>query len=169
MARHSAWVIVALVFGFAASAGASATGDSTQKSPDKPQQSTERRDSRGPERVRWWEDAKWRADLQLNDKQAGKIKEIFEVEMVKLRAMREELEKRQATLTQAMNEERPNWATVTEQVERVGAMHAEMYRTRTLMLFRMHRVLSAEQRARLQAMIDKAERERRRTDPNRYH
>ncbi len=167
MARQLAWAIAALL-ACATSTGASATHDRAQKSSDKPPQSSERRDSRGFERVRWWEDAKWRADLVLTDKQAGKIKEIFEVEMVKLRAMREELEKRQATLTQAMNEERPSWTTVTEQVERVGAMHAEMYRTRTLMLFRMHRVLSTEQRARLQVMIDKAERERRKTDPNRY-
>lgn len=168
MARQFARTLAAVV-ACSLSLGASPTHDRTQKSPDKPPQSGERRDSRGPERVRWWEDAKWRADLQLTDRQAGKIKDIFEVEMVKLRAMREELEKRQAVLTQAMNGEQPNWATVTEQVERVGAMHAEMYRTRTLMLFRMHRVLSAEQRAKLQALFDKAEQERRKGDSSRFH
>lgn len=162
MARQFVWMLAAL---FACTVSAGAVGhDRSQKSNDKPQQSGDRRG--GPERVRWWEDAKWRAELGLSDKQATKIKDIFEVEMVKLRAMREELEKRQALLTQAMNEERPNWTTVTEHVDRVGAMHAEMYRTRTLMLFRMHRVLSADQRTKL----DKLDNERRRQDePNRRH
>lgn len=164
MARQFAWVLAA-VLACTVSGGAAAFDCEQHKAQDKPEQSPDRRGAR----VKWWEDAKWRADLGITDAQSGEIKKIFEAEILKLRALREELEKREALLTQAMNEKRPNMTTITEQIDRVGAIHAEMYRTRTLMVFRMDRVLSADQRTRLRAMIDKADADRRKSEPNRRY
>lgn len=118
-------------------------------------------------RTKWWLDTKWRADLGITDKQSGKINEIFEVEMVKLRAMREELNKLEATLAEMVKDERSSLAALTEKWERVGTLLSESYKTRQLMIYKIHRVLSVDQRAKLQAMFEKLEAERRQSDPNR--
>lgn len=121
-------------------------------------------------RIKWWEDPKWRTELALTDHQSGKIKRIFEEEMGKLRALRDILEKRQEALSLAMKEERANLSMITELVDGVGDMHASMYRTRTLMLYRMDRQLSAEQRAKLQNIYERIQNERRQKekDPDRH-
>jgi hypothetical protein len=49
----------------------------------------------------------------------------------------------------------------------VGTLLSESYKTRQLMIYRIHRELSVEQRAKLQAMFDRLEATRRQSDPNR--
>lgn len=134
-----------------------------QQSGQKPQS------GRPPEhaRIKWWQDAKWRAELGITDRQSGEIDRIFEVEMVKLRAMREELNKLEATLADMVKDERASLAVLTEKWERVGTLLSESYKTRQLMIFKIHRVLNVDQRAKLQVMFDKLEAERRQGDPNR--
>jgi hypothetical protein len=118
-------------------------------------------------RTKWWQDAKWRAELGLSDKQSANIDRIFEVEMVKLRAMREELNKLEATLAQMVKADHASLAVLTENWERVGTLLSESYKTRQLMIYRIHRELSVDQRAKLQAMFDRIEANRRQGDPNR--
>jgi hypothetical protein len=60
-----------------------------------------------------------------------------------------------------MKDEKATLAMVTEQVERVGELHASMYRTRELMLYRIYRVLSPEQRKRLDVVVERLEKARR--------
>jgi hypothetical protein len=135
-----------------------------QKS-DQKAQSGDRKPEHG--RTKWWQDAKWRAELGLSDKQSANIDRIFEVEMVKLRAMREELNKLEATLAQMVKADNASLAVLTESWERVGTLLSESYKTRQLMIYRIHRELSVEQRAKLQAMFDRLEATRRQSDPNR--
>jgi len=50
------------------------------------------------------------------------------------------------------------------QIDRLEAVRSEISQTRTLMLFRMRRLLSAEQRAKMDEMHQKWERERKEQD-----
>lgn len=133
-------------------------GLQTGSSP-KPQSVGDRRPEHS--RVKWWEDATWRSELGINDRQSGKIREIFEVEMVKLRAMREELNKLEAKLAQMVKDDRSSLATLTEKWDRVGNLLSEMYKTRQLMIYRIDRELTPEQRVKLQAMFEKQQAQRR--------
>lgn len=133
-------------------------------SPQRPQSGGERRPEHG--RVKWWEDPASRAELGISDRQSGKIREIFEVEMVKLRAMREELNKLEAKLALMVKDDRSSLAALTEKWDRVGTLLSEMYKTRQLMIYRIDRELTPEQRVKLQAMYDRLQAERRQ-DPDR--
>ena len=133
-------------------------------SPQRPQSGGERRPEHA--RVKWWEDPAWRTELGISDKQSGKIREIFEVEMVKLRAMREELNKLEAKLALMVKDDRSSLAALTEKWDRVGTLLSEMYKTRQLMIYRIDRELTPEQRVKLQAMYDRLQGERRQ-DPDR--
>jgi Spy/CpxP family protein refolding chaperone len=167
MSRQFRWALAVLVACGVAGARLDAAHDAAesdaceQSPPQQPRQSDDRRQQpRGP-RFDWWEDATLRAEVGISERQAGKIKTIFEVEMVKLRAMREDLEKQRDLLGQTMKDEKATLAMVTEQVERVGELHASMYRTRELMLYRIYRVLSPEQRKRLDVVVERLEKARR--------
>jgi hypothetical protein len=135
-----------------------------QKGDQKPQ-SGDRRPEHG--RTKWWLDAKWRGELGITDKQSANIDRIFEVEMVKLRAMREELTKLEATLAEMVKDDKASLAVLTEKWERVGTLLSESYKTRQLMIYKIHRELSVDQRAKLQAMFDRLEANRRQGDANR--
>jgi hypothetical protein len=166
MCRPLRWTLAVLFVGWMWSppgALAAAAGDC--EAPDQKAQSGDRKPEHG--RTKWWQDAQWRAELGLSDKQSANIDRIFEVEMVKLRAMREELNKLEATLAQMVKADNASLAVLTENWERVGTLLSESYKTRQLMIFRIHRELSVEQRAKLQAMFDRLEANRRQGDPNR--
>lgn len=167
--RKLRWTLALLLVCSAWPAAAATSADIGQRSSQKGDQKAQSGDRRPAEhgRTKWWLDAKWRADLGITDRQSGKINEIFEVEMVKLRAMREELNKLEATLAAMVKDDRASLATLTEKWERVGTLLSESYKTRQLMIYRIHRELSVDQRAKLQAMFDRLEAERRQGDPNR--
>lgn len=179
MARHLGWTLaVALVCTPALGAAAPALTDCGQdRQGQKPPGKTGQRgddhpgsQNRGPEhpRIRWWEDPKWRAEIGFNDRQAAQIKEIFETTMVQLKADRAELDKLEATLSQTIKDDRSDIGTVTQQVDRVENLRAQMQKTRVLMIYRMHRVLTPEQRARFQVMFERLQAEKRQNDPKRH-
>jgi Spy/CpxP family protein refolding chaperone len=166
MRRQFRWTLamlfacaVPVVYGAPAVPNANDREGIQKASSQKPQSGSDRRPEHN--RVKWWEDATWRAQLGINDRQSGKIREIFEVEMVKLRAMREELNKLEATLGLMVKDDRASLATLTEKWDRVGNLLSEMYKTRQLMIYRIDRELTAAQRVKLQAMFEKLQAERR--------
>jgi Spy/CpxP family protein refolding chaperone len=153
----SVWAVPAAALGADACEAAGQKGDQKAQSDRRPEHS----------RTKWWLDAKWRGELGITDKQSANIDRVFEVEMVKLRAMREELNKLEATLAQMVKDDNASLAVLTEKWERVGTLLSESYKTRQLMIYKIHRELSVDQRAKLQAMFDRIEANRRQGDPNR--
>jgi Spy/CpxP family protein refolding chaperone len=58
-------------------------------------------------------------------------------------------------------------ATIAQHVDRIETLRAEMNKTRTIMLYRMNLLLNPEQRAKVKALYDKRDAERRRNDSSR--
>ena len=76
--------------------------------------------------------------------------------MTKLRAQREQLDQLEAVLSK-MILEGADESAVSSQVDRVEGVRSELNKGRTLMLYRMNRQLTPEQRAKLKAMHDRYE------------
>jgi Spy/CpxP family protein refolding chaperone len=177
MARQFRWLLAAVFVCTISSARATALScapidcdGAGQAAPQQKPPGDHKPDGRGPERgpmIKWWEDAKWRGELGISDRQSGKIDGIFESEMGKLRDNREERIKLEAVIEQLLKEPQPDLALLTAKWERVGTLLSESYKTRQLMLYRMDRVLKPEQRVKLQAMYDKIQAERRQKEPER--
>ena len=172
MARQFSWVLAAALACTVTPGLAASPSETVRSVAGGPQTPAGQKPSSGrgdrPEhpRMKWWEDAKWRAEIGMTAQQASQIKDIFETTMVQLRADRTELEKLEAALSLTIKDERSDIGIVTQQVDRVENLRAQMQKTRVLMLYRMHRVLSSEQRVRLQGMFEKLQAERR--DPKRF-
>jgi Spy/CpxP family protein refolding chaperone len=158
MARYTALIFAAALF--CAAPAPAEPCDAQQPAPSYPGKPQDRRaethrpaDAKRP--PKWWVDEQSRAELGISDQQSTEIEQIFSSTLPRLRAERQELDQLEAALAQIIKDGVADPATVKKQVDKVENLRAELNKGRTLMLYRMHRVLTAEQRQKLQAMFQR--------------
>lgn len=153
MARQIAWIVVfTLALALPASAsslcGLEAAAQADQPATRTGDHEKDKRQEHRPFKF-WQGDAK--TELGITNQQSAEIEQIFQATMPRLEAAKEKLDKLEATLSQTIKDNTADLATVAQQVDRLESARAELFKTRTLMLYRMRGLLSAEQRAKLQA------------------
>jgi Spy/CpxP family protein refolding chaperone len=124
------------------------------------------RDSRDQRRVPWWKDAGTRAELGISDKQSKEIDEVFQSTLPGLRAAKDELDQMDEVVAKLVKDSTADVGVVAKQVAQAEQARASLTTQRTVMLFRMHRLLTSEQRTKLDAMFARREAERRKNDSN---
>ena len=102
------------------------------------------------ERWKWW--LYDRAELGITDQQSAAINDIFEANIHKLREARRQLDEAEAELSRTIKEHTADLATVSLLLDRVESARSHHNKLRTLMLYRIHALLSADQRAKLEAL-----------------
>jgi Spy/CpxP family protein refolding chaperone len=172
MARQTTWVLALLVTWVAAGEaaavsapqvrpssqnGAKDTKDSKDKDGRDKQSSATKPDER--ERWKWW--LYDRAELGINDHQSASINAIFESTLAKLRETRQELDRAEEEMSRIIKEHKADLAVVSGQLDRLESARSLHNKTRTLMLYRMHLLLSAEQRTKLEALRARRDADRR--------
>jgi Spy/CpxP family protein refolding chaperone len=110
------------------------------------------------QRGKWWQDERFQSELGLTPEQSTRLEEIFQKTQPTLR-------QRMRALDQAEDEfdrlvESGDDASVLEHVGIVEATRAELNKTRTVMLLRMRRSLTADQWAKFTALADQRSRQR---------
>jgi Spy/CpxP family protein refolding chaperone len=163
MARHLAWILTATL-AYAAPASASALcnhdGEAAQggqrgdQAPDRSKDGKPAGKDDHPPWKFWQGDSK--TELGITNQQSSEIEAIFQSTRPGLEAAKDKIDKLEATLSQTIKDNTADLATVAQQVDRLEAARADLYKTRTLMLYRMRGLLSADQRARLQAAWEAA-------------
>lgn len=162
MARHISWTLAAVLL-LASPAGAAVPcehGPEAQQgrqAADGSRRSGGRGDS--PRRP-WWIDESARTELSITDQQSASIDQVWQQSLPKLREARERLDKLEDVLSQ-MIIDAADEAAVVAQIDRVESARAEGNKVRTLMLYRMNRLLTPDQRVKLKAMHDRMEAARR--------
>ncbi len=171
MARHLAWVM-ALVLTCASAVAAGQNREPQRQ--DKPQQPSsgsnkDQKDkasdqNRPNDRERW----KWwlydRAELGITDQQSRDINQIFESNIPKLRETRQEMDRAEEELSRTIKEHKADIAQISLLVDRLEGARSQNSKIRTLMLYRMHLLLSADQRAKLEVLRARQEAARRERD-----
>ena len=109
---------------------------------------------------KWWTDESVQKRLGLSAEQSRRLEEVFQQAAPSLRSGRHRLEAAEQELS-ALIEGSMDEAPVVRQLERVEAIRTDVNKTRTLMLLHMRRVLSADQRLRLDELHRERERDRR--------
>jgi len=145
-----------------------ATKDTQKK--DEPKKTDGRSDSNrsdDPPRWKWWLNADSKKELGLKESQAKQIDQIFEAAMPKQRERWHELEQLDEALTKIIKENTADVAIVTAQVEKVEKLRAEVTAARTVMIYRMHLLLTPEQRVKLDALRARLDEERKKQDEER--
>jgi Spy/CpxP family protein refolding chaperone len=112
---------------------------------------------------KWWQSERFQKELSLTPEQITRIEGIYQGAMPLLRAQKEAFDRREEKLSRVIADPKSDEAMVVQAADRLEAARNEMGRTRTLMFFRIRRVLSDEQHLKLNAMHehDRKERERR--------
>jgi Spy/CpxP family protein refolding chaperone len=144
MARHIAWALAALLL-VPASGHAS---DWCEK--DQPPQ------QRGGQPPAGQPGDKTKND----DHKSAAVEDVWQKSLPKLRDDRGLLEKQEDVLSQMIAADAAEVAIVA-QIDRVENMRAEVAKGRTLMIYRMNKVLTLEQRAKVKAMMERRDSGRR--------
>jgi Spy/CpxP family protein refolding chaperone len=159
MRRGTAIVVIGLVL---ATVGAAGQQRTAQRPPQKDAPQTDQRGDhpRDPQRGKWWQDEHFKSELRLTPEQSARIEEIFQAWMAKGKNVVSELNRREDELSNLISgSDDVTEAQVLKQADQVEAIRSDLGKSRILMLFRVRRVLSPEQRVRL-ATIQKEQQER---------
>ena len=119
-------------------------------------------EAKASQRHKWWQSDAVRAELRLTDRQSEELEEIFQAMRPRQRELVERLRGEEKALATIMHAPDAAEWEVTLQIDRVETTRSALGKARTLMLYRMHRVLTAEQR---DALHDLWERRRRSRTP----
>ena len=111
-------------------------------------------------RFKWWKDAQVQKELGLSTAQSEKINTIWETSVPSLRAAHDELEALEAELSRLIRENTADEKIVALQIDHVEAHRSQVNKARSLMLYRMHRVLTANQYQTLTTLMDKWRKDR---------
>jgi Spy/CpxP family protein refolding chaperone len=93
---------------------------------------------------KWWQSDTFTRELGLTADQSSKIEAIFQATVPVLRRQKDALDKAEADFNQTI--EASDDAQVMAQVGVVEAARSELNKSRTMMLLRMRRVLTPDQR-----------------------
>lgn len=115
----------------------------------------------GSQRPEWWQHEQTTTEIGLRKDQSVKIEEIYQAAMPRLRSSSEDRTRAEEQLSKLFSSNAATEDDVVRQLNQVQAARNEVDRQRTLMLFRINRLLTPEQRTKLRAIYDRMNRERR--------
>ena len=106
------------------------------------------------QRHKWWESGDIKAELNITDEQSEAIEEVYQTARPNLRALMDTLNTEEGALSLLVDADDSRETQVTEQIDKVEAARGALGKERLLMVYRMHRELSIEQRAGLREWMD---------------
>ena len=120
----------------------------------------------GAQGFKWWQDDKVKTELGLTPDQTARIEGVFQSSMTPQRKNLEELDRREKEFSALLLKDDTTEADVMRQAAQVEILRSELNKARTLMLFRMNRILTPEQRVKFNDMHNRREGDRnRRSNP----
>jgi len=114
---------------------------------------------------RWWQSADVQALVELTEEQSAALDTIYRQTLPKQRESMRRLNAEERTLSQLVADMDVQEIDVTRQIDRVEAARSELSKSRILMVFRMHRILTQSQRDALDEWMKREPDERRRNRP----
>jgi hypothetical protein len=106
----------------------------------------------GAQSFKWWQSEKFKTDLVLTPDQGL---------LPKMTSGKENLDRLEKRLSDVIADGVAPEGDVMRLVDQVESSRADLAKTRTLMIYRMHRILTLDQRAKMKAIHDRWEEERR--------
>jgi Spy/CpxP family protein refolding chaperone len=113
------------------------------------------------QRFRWWTDEKFVRELALTSDQSSRIEAVFQAAQPALRAQQRALSMLESEQTKLVQEAKIEESELEHFAVKVEAARADLAKTRTLMIYRIRRIISREQHIKLEKLFDDREKERR--------
>lgn len=109
---------------------------------------------------KWWQSERFQKELALSSDQIGRLEDIYQAAVPSMKTQKDSLARLQADLSKLVADGRADEATAAELIARVEAARSDLGRTRSLMFYRMRRILTSDQHLKLKVLFDEHERER---------
>jgi Spy/CpxP family protein refolding chaperone len=109
----------------------------------------------------WWKNERFLKQLALSADQSARIESLYQAAQPTLRAQKRALDKLDDELSTMIHDPKVGEAELEQFVKRVEAAKADVSTSRTMLLVRIGRVLTAEQSAKLHRLYEQDEKERR--------
>jgi Spy/CpxP family protein refolding chaperone len=111
---------------------------------------------------KWWQTERFQKELALTTDQITRIEGVYQTTEPLVRAQKQAIDRREEKLSKVIQDPKSDEAMLLQATDRLEAARNELSRTRTLMLFRIRRVLTEEQNLKINAMHakDRADREK---------
>lgn len=116
--------------------------------------------SEGGQRHKWWESGDIKTELEITDEQSESIEQIYQVAQPTLRSLMRELNSEEEVLSGLIAAADGKESDVAQQIDKIETARGALGKERLLMIYRMHRELSAEQRAALRDWMRESRRSR---------
>jgi Spy/CpxP family protein refolding chaperone len=113
------------------------------------------------QRFRWWTDEKFVRELSLTADQSSRIEAVFQAAQPALRAQSRALSMLETELSKLVQEAKIEESELEHFAAKVEAARADLAKTRTIMIYRIRRIMSREQHIKLEKLFDEREKERR--------
>ena len=113
------------------------------------------------QRFRWWTDEKFVRELSLTADQSARIEGVFQAAQPALRAQSRALSMLESELSKLVQEARIEESELEHFTVKVEAARADLAKTRTMMIYRIRRIMTREQHIKLEKLFDEREKERR--------
>jgi len=109
---------------------------------------------------KWWNAEGPRRELGLSVEQSQQLERIYQSTLPKLRTAKTELDRQETHFSELMKRDSPSpEGEVMATIERLEGARSDLRKLRTLMLYQMRRVLTPQQRAKLEAEHERNERD----------
>jgi Spy/CpxP family protein refolding chaperone len=155
---------LAILLSLAMTGGVRAQSEQQQQPP--PRQATPEKGQTGSPRWMWWKDEKFRAEVGFSLAQGHQIDKIVMPTLEQMWPLRREVDQLDKEI-EKMIVDSTDLMVFKQQVEKVEARRAELNKMRTVMLYRIRRVLTPEQNVKFRAAYDRREAERKKQDGDR--
>ena len=114
----------------------------------------------------WWKSGEIRQELELSDEAVASIDAIFQTTMPELRSAFRVVRKHQEQFDQLLERVDVTEEEVFHEVDHLETARAEVRKGWAVMLFKMRRVLTPDQRNKLEEHAERRRNERRTREPN---
>ncbi|TAK18850.1 MAG: periplasmic heavy metal sensor [Acidobacteria bacterium] len=108
----------------------------------------------------WWADEKSKKELGLTPEQAKAIDDIYTSTKDEMAGYRDSVERERKELDRLIAESKVERWVILRQIDRMETARSNYNKTWFMMLYRMNQQLTVEQRAKLQALLDRERRGR---------
>lgn len=116
---------------------------------------------------KWWQEDSLKTELGLTPDQVAKLDAVYQDLVPRMSTEKNELDRLERQLSEVIRYSNVGEAEVMRQVQVVEAARSALGTTRTLMIYRLYRGLTPEQRLKMKALHAKWEEERRK-NPRRH-
>src|SRR5262245_58836209 len=152
MARYVAWAFAALLL-IPAAGSAEGLCDKNQgsaqgKSPSAPGAKPDQ----GHPTPKFWQDPKLKSELAISDQQSRDIEAVWSKDAKQRAETRNRLAELETKLDPMMLDAWADEAAIVAQLDKVEAARTEVSKARVLVLYRINKILTRDQRAKLDAM-----------------